>query len=108
MHGLFIAVTSLVEHYLSVHGLSSHGMQALGAGLVVVAHGFSCFRGIWNLPGPGIKPTSPALTGGLLSILPSGKSLSFLLYEVNSSCPVQLFVRDHNNKHVETRIILTL
>ena len=74
MHGLFIAETSLVEHYLSVHGLSSHGMQALDTGSVVVAHGFSCFHGMWNLPGPGIKPTSPALAGWFLFTVPLWKS----------------------------------
>ena len=58
---------------------------------------------MWNLPGP----TSPALTGGLLSIVPQGKSLFFLLYDVNSSRPVQLFIRDHNNNNVETHIILS-
>ena len=31
--------------------------------------------GTWNLPGPGIKPVSPALAGGFLSTVPPGKSL---------------------------------
>lgn len=30
-------------------------------------------RGLWGLPGPGIKPVSPALTGGLLTTDPPGK-----------------------------------
>ena len=30
-------------------------------------------RGMWNLPGPGIKPVSPALADGFLSTVPSGK-----------------------------------
>ena len=29
---------------------------------------------MWNLPGPGIKPTSPALAGGFLTTGPPGKS----------------------------------
>ena len=29
---------------------------------------------MWNLPGPGIEPTSPALAGGFLSSVPLGKS----------------------------------
>ena len=30
--------------------------------------------GMWNLPGPGVKPMSPALPGGFLSTVPTGKS----------------------------------
>ena len=45
-------------------GLSSCGTWAL------VAHA------MWNLPGPGIKPMSPALAGGFPSSVPPGK-LSF-------------------------------
>ena len=29
-------------------------------------------HGFWDLPGPGIKPMSPALAGGFLSIAPPG------------------------------------
>ena len=46
------------------HGLSSCGTWAL------VAHA------MWNRPGPGIKPMSPALAGGFPSSVPPGK-LSF-------------------------------
>ena len=28
---------------------------------------------IWNLPGPGIKPVSPALVGGFFTVEPLGK-----------------------------------
>ena len=31
------------------------------------------FRGMWDLPGPGIKPMSPALAGGYLTTEPPGK-----------------------------------
>ena len=44
---------------------------------VVMAHELSsCVAralllcGTWNLPGPGIKPVSPVLAGGVLSTLP--------------------------------------
>ena len=63
--GLLLAVASLVvEHRLQVHGLSSCGSRA------------QLLHGMWDLPGPGIKPVSPALTGGFLTITPAGKSLS--------------------------------
>ena len=57
-------------------------------GLLSSRGGFSCCRarasehrlsswqltGIWNLPGPGIKPMSPALADGFLTTGPPGKS----------------------------------
>ena len=40
-------------------------------------------RGMWDLLGPRIKPMSPALTGGFLSIVPPGsKELKSLLMKV--------------------------
>ena len=57
MRGLLIAVTSLVvEHGLQARGLSSCGTRAL------------LLRGMWDLPGPGLEPVSPALAGGFLTI----------------------------------------
>ena len=32
-------------------------------------------HGMWDLPGPGIEPVSPALAGGFLTTAPPGKSL---------------------------------
>ena len=43
-------------------GLSSCGAQVQ----------FPC--SMWNLPGPRIKPVSPALTGGFITTEPPGKS----------------------------------
>ena len=46
---------------------ASHcGVQALGAWTWL-------HHGMWNHPGPGIKPISPALAGGFLSTVPPGK-----------------------------------
>ena len=39
----------------------------------------SLLRGMWDLPGPGIKPVSPALAGRFLTIVPPGKSLEMCL-----------------------------
>ena len=47
-------------------GLSCCGVWALGR------EGFSSC-GTWDLPGPGIKPRSPALAGGRLTTEPAGK-----------------------------------
>ena len=30
-------------------------------------HGLSCSKGMWDVPGPGSQPVSPALQGGLLT-----------------------------------------
>ena len=55
--GLLLAVASLV----AAPGLSSCGSWAQ----------LPC--GMWNLPGPGIEPVSPALAGGFLTTGPPGK-----------------------------------
>ena len=65
-------------------GFSCCRAWALGArASVVVAHGLSScgarallLRGMWDLPGPGIKPMSPALAGRFLITAPPGKSLN--------------------------------
>ena len=43
-------------------GFSSCGAQA------------SLLCSMWDLPGPGLEPVSPALVGGLLTTVPPGKS----------------------------------
>ena len=35
---------------------------------------------MWDLPGPGLKPVSPALAGGFLTTVPPGKPMSCVLY----------------------------
>ena len=66
-------------------GFSCCAVWALGMrASVVVAHELSScgawaqlLRGMWDLPGPGLKPMSPALAGRFLSTAPPGKSLVF-------------------------------
>ena len=43
---------------------------------VVVVHGL-LLCGMWDLPGPGLKPVSPALAGGFLTTAPPGKPRLF-------------------------------
>ena len=48
--------------------------QALGAWASVVVIPWAWLPlGMWDPPRPGIKPMSPALAGGFLTIEPSGK-----------------------------------
>ena len=62
MHGLLIAVASLVaEHGALERRLSSCGARA------------QLLRGMWDLPGPGLEPVSPALADGFLTTVPPGK-----------------------------------
>ena len=97
---LFVAVCSLliaVASLVAEHGLQSCGLQQLQyAGSAAVARGLSScgswalersscgaqaqlLRGMWDLPGPGIEPVSPALAGGFLTTTPPGKSNSLPL-----------------------------
>ena len=54
------------------------------ASVVVVCRLSSCgtraqlLHGMWDLPGPGIEPMSPALAGRFLTTVPPGKSLEAL------------------------------
>ena len=62
-------------------GFSCCGAQAVDVwASVVVARGLSScgtqaqlLRGMWDLPGPGLEPVSPALARGFLTTAPPGK-----------------------------------
>ena len=80
--GLLIAVTSLVaEHRLyslwvsvvAVFGLSWCGSQTLEHRLNSCAAQAVLLCAMWDLPGPGIKPMSPALAGGFFTTEPPGR-----------------------------------
>ena len=60
-----------------VRGLSSCGSQAPEHRLSSCGARAELLCGIWDLPGPGLEPMSPALAGGFLTTTPPGKSLSF-------------------------------
>ena len=38
---------------------------------------------MWDLPGPGLEPVSPALAGGVLTTAPPGKPYDSLLDNIN-------------------------
>ena len=42
---------------------------------------------MWDLPGPGLEPVSPALAGGFLTTAPPGKSLQVHSWEQGTSKP---------------------
>ena len=64
-------------------GLSSCGSWALECRLSSCGAWACLLRGMWDLPGPGLEPVSPALAGGLLTTAPPGKSLDSFIWEKN-------------------------
>ena len=76
VHGLLTVVVSLVaEHGLQARQLSSCGTRALDRGLSSCGARAQLLRGMWDLPGPGLKPVSLALAGRLLTTAPPEKSV---------------------------------
>ena len=43
---------------------------------------------MWDVPGPGIEPVSPALAGGFLTTGPPGKSPNLLIFILNTKINV--------------------
>ena len=86
VQGFLIAVASLsAEHRLWAHELQSLQLSScsLGRGRVLELAGFSSWgtwaqvlHDMWDLPGPGIDPVSPALASRFLSTGPPGKSMT--------------------------------
>ena len=64
---LTVAASLVAEHRLQMRRLSSCGSRA------------QLLRGMWDLPRPGLEPTSPALAGRLSTTPPPGKPLNGLL-----------------------------
>ena len=60
-------------------GLSSRGSWALEHRLSSCGARAQLLCGVWDLPGPGIEPMSPALAGGILTTAPPEKSSSHLI-----------------------------
>ena len=57
------------------HRLSSCGSRALECRLSSCGTRASSLCGTWDLPGPGLKPVSPALAGRFSTTAPPGESL---------------------------------
>ena len=82
---LTIAASPVAEHRLQTHRLSSCGSRA------------QLLRGMWDLPGPGLEPVSPALAGRLSTTAPPGKP-SFMKHLLYISCiRYQEYIEDYYN-----------
>ena len=62
-----IAASLVAEHRLQTRRLSSCGSRA------------QPLRGMWDLPRPGLEPSSPALAGRLPTTAPPGKPQTVLM-----------------------------
>ena len=56
------------------HGLSSCGLWAVECRLSSCGTWAQLLCGMWDLPGPGLEPVSPELSGRFLTTAPPGKS----------------------------------
>ena len=65
-----LLLQSTGSRHVSFH---SCGMRALQRRLSTCGARASLLRGMWELPGPGLEPLSPALAGGFLTTAPPGK-----------------------------------
>ena len=57
------------------HGLSSCGSRALEHRLSSCGAQVNLLWGMWDPPGPGLEPVSPALAGRFLTTVPPGKAV---------------------------------
>ena len=72
------AFSSCSEQTSHCGGFSYWRAPGLGhVGSLVTVHRLGCPHHMWNLPGSGIKPMSPALAGRFLTAGPPGKSKIF-------------------------------
>ena len=69
---LTIKASLVAEHRLQTRRLSSCGSRA------------QSLRGMWDPPGPGLEPVSPALAGGFSTTAPPGKPSSPIFKDRNT------------------------
>ena len=77
---LFVAVLGLLllrSMGSRLTGFSSCGSRALEHSLTSCDTQAWLLRGMWDLPGSGLKPVSPPLAGGFLTTVSPGKSRTF-------------------------------
>ena len=80
---LSVAASLVAEHRLQTRRLSSCGARA------------QLLRGMWDLPGPGLEPVSPALAGGFSTTAPPGKPNIVTLNKIFSISLVLINIAMH-------------
>ena len=63
-------------------GFSSCGSRSLERRLSSCGARAQLLRSMWDLPGPGLEPVSPALAGGFLITVPPGKPTEAFQFDV--------------------------
>ena len=67
---------------------------------------------MWDLPGPGLKPVSPALAGGFLTTAPPGTSNKYILFTAVSNTYYSdwhiITTKDDGDDYSYSYIVLTL
>ena len=82
---LTIAASLVAEHRLQTRTLSNCGSRA------------QLFRGMWDLPRPGLEPMSPALAGRLSTTAPPGKpSTEFFNVDFYPATLLNSFITSNN------------
>ena len=74
---LTVAASLVAEHRLQTHRLGNCGSRA------------QPFRGMWDLPRPGLEPVSPALAGRFSTTAPPGKPKTIFLNHHLTQAQVQ-------------------
>ena len=90
---LWITGSRRVGSVVVARGLSSCSLQAPEQRLSSCGTRTQLLHGMWDLPGPGLKPVSPALAGGFLTTAPPGKPLCkcFIMNDGKSSPKPNMF-----------------
>ena len=70
-------------------GFSSCGTWALERRLRSCGARAELLHGMWDLPGPGLEPVSPALAGGFLTTVPPRKPPSLCYIPISGICSIQ-------------------
>ena len=83
--GLSLSRPLVAEHRLQMRRLSSCGSRA------------QLLRGMWDLPGPGLEPVSPALAGRLSTTAPPGKPPPLLLMDRTTREKISKITEDLNS-----------
>ena len=71
---LFFFFFATLGLHCCAQAFSSHGSQALECWLSIDSAPVLLLHGMWDLPGPGMEPDSPALAGRFLTTGPPGRS----------------------------------
>ena len=78
---LWVAGSRAQAQQLWCVGFSSCGMRALECRLSSWSTWAQLLRGMWDLPGPGLEPMSPALAGGFSTTAPHREAPSTLVLQ---------------------------